>query len=79
MMSHYFGTVKPTTEALLRSIFVDEALSPAELETACADFENPEDLTDFLAAKFLAAERAAASAGSHIVKTGSYARTVPQC
>lgn len=80
MMRHYFGSVKQTTETLLRSIFVDEALSPAELETACADFENPEDLTDFLAAKFLAAERAAAAAtGSSIVKTGSYARTVPQC
>jgi chaperone BCS1 len=77
MMSHYFGSVKASTEALLRSIFVDEALSPAELETACADFENPEDLTDFLAAKFLAAERAVA--GSQIVKTGSYSRTVPQC
>lgn len=79
MMAHYFGTVKPSTEVLLRSIFVDEALSPAELETACADFENPEDLTDFLAAKFLAAERAAAGHSSVIQKAGSYARTVPQC
>lgn len=76
MMRHYFGDIKSQTQVLLESIFVDEALSPAELETACADFDNPEDLVDFLAAKFLAAERAAAAVGS-LNKAGSYARTVP--
>ena len=30
---HYFGSVKETTKQQLRAIFVDEALSPAELET----------------------------------------------
>lgn len=80
MMSHYFGAASETTKAQLRSIFVDEALSPAELETACADFDTAEQLVDHLAMKFLAAERIAQEAaangvdGPTLAKQTSYAR-----
>ena len=33
MLGHYFGEVPEATKAQLRAVFVDEALSPAELET----------------------------------------------
>ncbi len=33
-------------------IFIDEALSPAELETMCADHDTPEALVEVLEAKF---------------------------
>jgi ATP-dependent 26S proteasome regulatory subunit len=33
MMEHYFGSISEGTKAQLRAVFVDEALSPAELET----------------------------------------------
>mmetsp|Transcript_3473 Transcript_3473/g.7584 ORF Transcript_3473/g.7584 Transcript_3473/m.7584 type:complete len:572 (+) Transcript_3473:248-1963(+) len=52
MMRHYFGTVSAKTEEMLRAVFIDEALSPAELETMCADFPTPEELVDELTRKF---------------------------
>ena len=33
-------------------IFIDEALSPAELETMCADHDTPEAMVEVLEAKF---------------------------
>lgn len=81
MMGHYFGAASETTKAQLRGIFVDEALSPAELETACADFDTAEELVDNLAMKFLAADRIAQEAaavgvdgGSTLMTQTSYAR-----
>lgn len=46
MMRHYFGpkSVTAATEAALREVFVDHALSPAELETMCADYDDLDDL-----------------------------------
>jgi hypothetical protein len=43
-------------------VFIDEALSPAELESMCADYESPEELADQLALKFQGALAAAAAA-----------------
>lgn len=42
MMRHYFGELPNAVEAQLRSVFIDEAMSPAELETLCADYDSPE-------------------------------------
>jgi len=52
MMRHYFGAVAPGTEAALREVFIDEALSPAEMETMCADYDSAEDMVGQLAVKF---------------------------
>lgn len=52
MMCHYFGAVAPGTEAALREVFIDEALSPAEMETMCADYDSAEDMVGQLAVKF---------------------------
>ncbi|GAX76373.1 hypothetical protein CEUSTIGMA_g3819.t1 [Chlamydomonas eustigma] len=92
MMTHYFGVVPETTKSQLRAVFVDEALSPAELETMCADYNTPEELVDQLALKFsfaaaaVAHQVAAASSSSEqqvdvsasqtLAKQESYARNV---
>jgi ATP-dependent 26S proteasome regulatory subunit len=54
MMGHYFGqqAVCKQVEARLRRVFVDEALSPAELETMCAEFDTPQDMVAHLEARF---------------------------
>lgn len=62
MMNHYFGTVPETTKAQLRAVFVDEALSPAELETMCADFDTVEQLADQLVQRFSFAAAVVAAA-----------------
>ncbi|KAG1664746.1 hypothetical protein FOA52_004754 [Chlamydomonas sp. UWO 241] len=67
MMRHYFGEVPEPVKGQLRAVFVDEALSPAELETMCADFDTPEQLADELVSKFAFAQAAATvSIGSEI-------------
>lgn len=63
MMEHYFGKVAEPTKAQLRAVFVDEALSPAELETMCADFDTAEQLADQLVMRFSFAAAAAAEVG----------------
>ncbi|GFH27359.1 AAA domain-containing protein, partial [Haematococcus lacustris] len=45
-------------------VFIDEALSPAELETMCADFDTPEELVEQLVSKFC----------SVLMATGNYAK-----
>lgn len=52
MMKHYFGQVSQAVEDRLRLVFIDEALSPAELETMCADHDTPEEMLEMLEAKF---------------------------
>jgi hypothetical protein len=86
MMAHYFGAVPESTMEQLRAVFVDEALSPAELETMCADYNTPEELVDQLALKFSFAAAAVAqgsiseqletSSQSTLAKQESYARNV---
>jgi hypothetical protein len=70
MMRHYFGSdcVTAGVEARLRAVFVDDTLSPAELETMCADFDTPVELIDELARRFgLAVATRVASFGASAV------------
>ncbi|KAG2490394.1 hypothetical protein HYH03_011194 [Edaphochlamys debaryana] len=44
MMRHYFGPLAAAEEAALRGVFVDELLSPADLEAMCAEHDTPAEL-----------------------------------
>ncbi|PNH06751.1 putative mitochondrial chaperone bcs1 [Tetrabaena socialis] len=44
MMRLYFGPISAHDEAALRAVFVDEELSPADLEAMCAEHDTPSAL-----------------------------------
>ncbi|KAG2423696.1 hypothetical protein HXX76_015086 [Chlamydomonas incerta] len=46
MVRHYFGPVCPADEAALRAVFVDDELSPADLEAMCAEHDTPAELVE---------------------------------
>ncbi len=50
MVRHYFGdcTVDSSFEEALRAVFVDGRLSPAALESMCADFDDVAQLLEAL-------------------------------
>lgn len=61
MIRHYFhadGQIPAHVVERLRAVFVDEALSPAELETMCADHDTSEEIVDQLVARFTGVVRA---------------------
>ncbi len=61
MIRHYFhadGNIPEHIAERLRAVFVDEALSPAELETMCADHDTSEEIVDQLVARFTGIARA---------------------
>ncbi|KXZ51383.1 hypothetical protein GPECTOR_12g345 [Gonium pectorale] len=49
MVAHYFGPLAPAHEAALRSAFVDELLSPADLEAMCAEHDTVPELVEAVA------------------------------
>ncbi|PNH06743.1 putative mitochondrial chaperone bcs1 [Tetrabaena socialis] len=46
MMRLYFGPISAHDEAALRVVFVDEELSPADLEAMCAEHDTPSALVE---------------------------------
>ncbi|EFJ51652.1 hypothetical protein VOLCADRAFT_116304 [Volvox carteri f. nagariensis] len=58
MMRHYFGPVSAADEAALRAVFVDDRLSPADLESMCAEYDTTAELVEGVAARLVAGEEA---------------------
>jgi hypothetical protein len=58
MVRHYFGPVSTADEAALRAVFLDEQLSPADLESMCAEFDTAAELVAGVAARLQAGEEA---------------------
>ena len=58
MMRHYFAGGAPRlpepVEARLAAVFVDNVLSPAQVEAMCAEFDGPEEMIEALAGKLAA-------------------------
>lgn len=48
MVRHYFGKIGNKQEQQLRQLFVDSVLSPAALESMCADFDEVQQLLEAL-------------------------------
>ena len=58
MMRHYFSSGEPLPaelEARLAAVFVDDVLSPAQVESMCAEFDDPDEMIIAVAAKAAAA------------------------
>ena len=78
MVRHYFtgGLPLPAdTEARLAAIFVDDVLSPAQVESMCAEHEEMDDMIDALAAR-LAAEAPPSTIHHHLPGAGSLPRAI---
>eukprot|EP00798_Chlamydomonas_sp_ICE-L_P007935 gene7935-1149_t len=59
LMRHYFSDGKPMDpklEARMSADFVDELLSPAEVESLCAEYDEAEEMVDALVKRFKSAK-----------------------
>lgn len=52
MIRHYFGEVPMDMASRLREVFIDEDMSPAEMETLCADHEDVAEMVAHLVTHF---------------------------
>ncbi|MEW5308389.1 MAG: hypothetical protein WDW38_000355 [Sanguina aurantia] len=52
MIRHYFGEVPLGLASRLREVFIDEDMSPAEMETLCADYEDVAEMVAHLVTHF---------------------------
>lgn len=51
MMRHYFGKVSPQDEAALKAVFREDKLSPADLESMCAEYDTTAELVEAVTAR----------------------------